>query len=66
MSSHTIKVGGVCCSHCDHKIKKAISQVDGVSEVDFDNNTHEAFVNGNFDVVSVEGAVTDLGYFIVK
>lgn len=66
MSSHTFKVGGVCCSHCDHKIMHAISKVDGVTEVNFDNNTHEASVNGNFEVGAVENAVIDLGYSVEK
>ena len=66
MEPVTIKVGGVCCSHCDSKIKHAISQVGGVEEVAFNNHTHEAYVLGEFQQNAVEGAITSLGYTIQK
>ena len=64
MNPVTIKVGGVCCSHCDAKIKNAISRVDGVTDVAFDNSTHQAYVLGEFDQNAVEGAIVSLGYSI--
>lgn len=66
MEPLSIKVGGVCCSHCDAKIKHAISKVDGVQEVAFNNDTNEAYVLGNFDLAAVESAITSLGYSIIK
>jgi len=61
-----IKVGGVCCSHCDTKIKHAIAKVEGVNEVFFNKDSNEAYVIGNFDLSQVEGAITALGYSIIK
>jgi copper chaperone CopZ len=66
MEDITIKVGGVCCSHCDGKIKKAISQVEGVSAVDFSNEQSEAYVKGAFNISMVESAITNLGYSVIR
>jgi len=66
MISKTIKIGGMSCNHCVTNIKKAISSIEGVNEVDVNLEQGEAYIKGDFDLSKVEKAVTEVGYEIIK
>lgn len=66
MNSHTFKIEGMCCSHCDTKIIRAISNVSGVKDVDVNMDNCMANIQGEFDASLVEQAVTNLGYQVVR
>mgnify|MGYP001567976197 CR=1 FL=1 len=66
MNTHTFKIEGMCCSHCDTKIIRAISNVGGVQNIDINMDNCMANIQGEFDVFQVEQAVTNLGYQVVR
>ncbi len=64
VESKTIKIEGISCNHCVMNVKKAISGVIGVTEVDVNLVQGEAYVKGNFDLNAVNSAITDVGYSV--
>lgn len=58
----TLKVNGMSCMHCVARVEKALSAVDGVTDVTVSLEKGEAVVGGNFDVAAAVKAVTDAGY----
>ncbi|MFH1052144.1 MAG: SO_0444 family Cu/Zn efflux transporter [bacterium] len=64
VESKTIQIGGMSCNHCVMNIKKAISGVIGVTEVEVNLAQGEAYVKGNFDLNAVISAITSVGYTV--
>jgi len=58
----TIKIEGMSCNHCVMNVKKAISEVEGVSEVEVNLAQGEAYIKGNFDLSKICTAIIDVGY----
>ncbi|ROL61492.1 permease [Bacteroidetes/Chlorobi group bacterium ChocPot_Mid] len=65
VDSKTIKIEGMTCNHCVMNVKKAISSVEGVSDVEVNLSQGEAYVKGDFDLSKVNTAITDVGYKVV-
>jgi hypothetical protein len=66
MDSTTIKISGMSCNHCVANVKKVVAKIQGVTEVDVNLEQGEAYIKGKFDLSSVESAIIDEGYKVVK
>ncbi len=59
----TLKVTGMTCGHCEMAVKKALSQVSGVSSVvRVDRKKEEAVVEGSPDAAALVAAIEEEGY----
>lgn len=59
------KITGMDCAHCSASVKKAISAVDGVENVEINLSEGKALVWGNQEDAKVEEAVRLAGYDII-
>lgn len=66
MDSTTVKIGGMTCNHCVMNVKKAISSVEGVNDVEVNLEQGEAYIKGDFDIKKIEKAVTEIGYEFIN
>lgn len=66
MDSKTIKIDGMSCNHCVMNVKKAISSVKGVEDVDVSLQDNAAYIKGEFDLSIVEKSIEDVGYNVIK
>jgi copper chaperone CopZ len=66
LEQQTIKIEGMSCNHCVMNVKKAISGVNGVTDVDVNLAQGEAYVKGVFDLHTIESAVHEVGYEVVS
>jgi len=58
-----LKVTGMTCGHCEMAVKKALSQVPGVTQVvSVDRGAEEAVVEGTPDVGALVAAIVEEGY----
>ncbi len=64
----TIKVKGMSCQHCVMSIKKALSQLEGIREVDVDLQKGEVrFENSRgIEAKVIEKAIEEAGYEVVQ
>ena len=60
-----LNIDGMTCNHCVMNVKKAITSVDGVSEVEVFLNENRALINGTFSFEKVKKAIEDIGYKVV-
>ncbi len=62
-----LKVKGMSCQHCVMSITKALSQLDGIKNVQVDLATGEVRFDNTKTVASeqVEKAITDAGYEVI-
>ncbi|QIA27444.1 heavy-metal-associated domain-containing protein [Thermaerobacter sp. PB12/4term] len=67
MATRVYQVRGMSCDHCKMAVKKAISGVAGVKDVEVDLATGRVTVTyeGDLDDVRVREAVEDAGYEVV-
>ncbi len=57
------KVSGMMCSHCEKRVEKAVSAVDGVSAVKADSKNGTCTVTfDNANESDIKKAITDAGY----
>ena len=65
--SPVLKVNGMSCQHCVMSITKALSQLDGIKNVQVDLATREVRFDNTKEVVPnwIEKAITDAGYEVV-
>jgi len=62
-----ILIEGMSCSHCSESVKKALSKIEGVKEVNVDLNKKIAVVDAdNVDDDVLAGAVNDAGFEAVN
>jgi copper chaperone len=63
----TIKINGMSCNHCVMAVTKALSEVDGITDVKVDLATGEATFDERdpVDMNAVRGAVKQAGYEVV-
>ncbi|MDO4586571.1 MAG: heavy metal translocating P-type ATPase [Planctomycetia bacterium] len=61
----TIQIEGMMCQHCVAQVKKALSAIDGVSDVQVDLKNQQAQVKGTVDQTSLKKAITDAGYNVL-
>ena len=62
MIEKTYNVSGMTCQHCVMNVKKGISSLDGVTEVDVNLEAKTARVTGVVDVDKVNAMIKELGY----
>jgi copper ion binding protein len=68
MMANVLKVKGMSCQHCVMSITKALSQLDGVKNVNVDLQKGEVHFENTKGVASaqVEKAITDAGYEVIQ
>jgi len=58
-----IKVSGMTCGHCEGAVRKALGEVEGVTEVlEVDREKSLAVVAGTADLVALVEAIREEGY----
>ena len=65
MKETTINIEGMMCEHCLNSVTKAITGIDGVTDVEVSLNPGQAKVNfdsSKIDVEDLEEVITDKGY----
>lgn len=60
----SIKIAGMSCNHCVMGVKKAISAVPGVENLEV--QIGEAKFAGNADIEAVKNAIEEEGYQVVS
>ncbi|MCL5991440.1 MAG: SO_0444 family Cu/Zn efflux transporter [Bacteroidetes bacterium] len=60
--STKVQIEGMTCNHCVMNVKKAITSVNGVTEVDVSLSDNAAFVKGEFKMEELKMAVEEVGY----
>ena len=64
----TIKVKGMSCQHCVMSIKKALSQLEGIRNVDVDLQKGEVRLENSRGIEAkvIEKAIEEAGYEVVQ
>jgi copper chaperone len=64
----TLKVKGMSCQHCVMSVTKALSQLEGIKNVQVDLAKGEVRFDNTKEIVSsrIEKAVSDAGYQVVS
>ena len=58
-----IKVSGMTCGHCEGAVRKALGEVEGVTEVvEVDREKNLAVVNGKPDATALVEAIREEGF----
>lgn len=62
-----LKVEGMSCSHCEGSVKKAVSAISGVADVQVDlkGKTVTVTHDENVDVEVIKDAIDEQGYDVV-
>ncbi|MCK5516666.1 MAG: heavy-metal-associated domain-containing protein [Desulfobulbaceae bacterium] len=59
----TLKINGMSCGHCTGSVKKALEEIDGLSEVTVDLEGKEAcFENSGAAREEIRGAISAIGF----
>ena len=68
MKELTLKVSGMMCAGCENRVKNALNLIEGVEiiEVSHKNGIVNLNINENIEKNTIEEAITDLGFDIVK
>ena len=66
MSSQSVDVVGMTCSHCEASVREEISEIAGVSDVSADHTTGRVVVTSTepLDPAAVAAAVEEAGYSV--
>jgi len=64
----TLKVKGMSCQHCVMSVTKALSQLEGIKNIQVDLAKGEVRFDNTKDVASnrIEKAISDAGYEVVQ
>ena len=68
MQNLTLSVDGMTCSHCESRVKKAVSSLNGVSSVNVDLSGNTVSIELDPSAVTekqVKDAIEDQGYQVV-
>ena len=58
-----IKVSGMSCQHCVGAVRKALEEIEGLTEVRVDIDAGEAsFMNAGIDRRVIQAAITGIGF----
>ena len=59
----TVKVAGMSCSHCEATVKRNLEAMEGITNVEANNNSEEVKISGsNIDMEQVKEKINSLGY----
>ncbi len=62
----TVKVTGMSCSHCEATVKRNLEALEGITNVEADNQNQKVKVSGsNIDLEKVKETINGLGYKFV-
>jgi copper chaperone len=61
----TYTVAGMTCNGCVNKVTNAVTDIEGVEDVDVDVSTGTLEVVGNADGATIRAAVAEIGYSIL-
>lgn len=62
----TISIKGMSCPHCVASTKKALEEIDGVTNVDVNLEKNEASYDGDVDAGVVKEAITKIGFEVTN
>lgn len=67
MNKLVLNVEGMSCSHCEKSVKKAVFEIDGVSDVKVSLADRQVTVehNGNVPDSSIKDAIEEVGYDVI-
>ncbi len=63
-TNYLVHIEGMSCQHCVMNVKKGLSSLDGVTEVDVNLETKTARVIGKVDTDKIKDTINELGYTI--
>lgn len=67
MTTHTMKIEGMMCSHCSARVEKALNAIEGVSAtVDLAGKTATVHAEPQVDAAALKAAVEEAGYEVVS
>ena len=67
MTTRTMKIEGMMCTHCSSRVEKALNAIDGVSAtVDLESKTATVHAEPQVDDAALKAAVEDAGYKVVS
>ena len=67
MTTRTMKIEGMMCTHCSSRVEKALNAIDGVSAtVDLEGKTATVHAEPQVDDAALKAAVEDAGYTVVS
>ncbi len=68
MKETILKVNGMVCGGCENRIKNALNQLDGVTNVEADYNTGTVKITSKEDVKKeqMEETINDIGFEVEK
>ena len=61
----TVSIKGMSCPHCVASTKKALEEIDGVSNVEVSLEKNEASYDGDVDAAIVKEAILKIGFEII-
>ena len=62
----TVSIKGMSCSHCVASTKKALEEIQGISNVHVNLEKGEANFDGEVDANSVKAAIEKIGFQITE
>jgi len=66
MNMTTVKIKGMRCQHCVGSARKALEELEGVSDVQVDLDKGEASFEGNVPLEKVRKAIAGIGFEVVE
>lgn len=68
MKELRLKINGMMCGGCENRVKNALSEIDGVENVDANNTTGIVVINSkkDLDITKIKEKIMDIGYEIVE
>ena len=61
----TVKINGMRCQHCVNATRKALEELDGVSNVSIDLDKGEATFEGDVSLEVVKESIAKIGFEVV-
>jgi copper chaperone CopZ len=67
MKETVLNVKGMVCNGCENRVKNALKNIEGVSEVLADYNTGKVTITANEDVLesAMKDTIEDIGFEVV-
>ncbi len=62
----TVKISGMSCQHCVASTKKALEDIEGISNVQVNLDNAEATYDGDVDQQVIKEAITKIGFELVS
>ena len=62
----TVSIKGMSCQHCVASTKKALEEIDGVTNVDVNLEKNEASYDGDADAGVVKEAISKIGFEVTN